>query len=179
MGIAFWGSPTPDAVTINGEDFIDDHGQGGQIWFSSPVDLAPGVNRVRLAVEYQGRIIEEAVIPITYVAGAEEWIGWIAAATDDSITVDLAEWNDNQEFPGPEDPDPGVLVVLPIDGQVRVVVDAEVEVGYEWLEAEVNSGYTNLEGLAGFDDWNPAGVYPYVLTVRDGEVMQIWRIPLG
>ena len=50
MGIAFWDSPTPAAVTINGEAMIDEEGQRRRVWFSSPIDLAPGANQLLLEV---------------------------------------------------------------------------------------------------------------------------------
>lgn len=178
MGMAFWGMPSPDSVTINGEAFIADD-PAGQVFLSPPVDLAPGVNQLHLDVVYQGQIVQEAVISVTYLEGAEERIGWITAATEDSITVDFTEWNDDQEFPGPEDPDPGLLTTLAVADQVRVIVDDEIEVDYEWFEAEVNTGYTNLQGLPRFDNWNPSGAYPYILTIHNGEVAQIWKVPLG
>lgn len=178
MWILFWGQPAPDSVAVNGETMIDKDPVWHQYW-SSPIELAPGVNQLHLAVEYQGEIIQEADIPVTFLEGAEELLGWITAATEDSITVDLTEWNDDQEFPGPEDPDPGVLTTLPVADQVRVIVSDEVDVDYEWLQAEVNAGHTNVQGFPGLEDWNPTGVYPYTLTIHNGQVVQIWKVPLG
>jgi hypothetical protein len=114
-----------------------------------------------------------------FFSGAEHPLEWITVATEDSITVDFTEWHDEQEFPGPEDPDPGVLTTLPVADQVRVIVSNQVDVGYEWFHAEARAGHTNVPGLPGLDDWNPNGVYPYTLTIHNGEVVQIWKVPLG
>lgn len=178
MQILFWGQPPPDSASVNGETMVDEDPIWHQYW-STPIELAPGVNELHLEVEYRGEIIQEADIPVTLLAGAEELLGWITAASEDSITVDLTEWNDDSEFPGPEDPDPGVLTTLRVADQVRVIVSDEVDLDYEWLRDEVNASYTNIEGLPGFDDWNPNGVYPYTLTIHNGQVVQIWMRPMG
>ena len=102
-----------------------------------------------------------------------------AGADEATITVDFTEWEDDREFPGPEDPDPGVLATLPVAADALVIVSSEHPVDYEWLLNEVNNGYTNVEDIPGFDDWNPSGVYPYTLTIHEGVVVQLWMIPLG
>lgn len=149
------------------------------MFLSQPMDLLPGLNQLHLIVEWQGRTVEEALIPVIYLEGAHERLGSITGANEDSIVVDFTEWDDDQEFPGPEDPDPGVLTTLPVADDVTVILDDETEVDYEWFVAEVKSGYINHQDLPGFDDWNPEGGYPYVLTLHDGQVAQIWLVPLG
>lgn len=178
LWIFFWGQPVPDSVAVDGKTMIDEDPVWHQYW-SSPIEMTPGVNQLHLAVEYQGDIIQEADIPVTFLEGAEELLGWITAATEDSVTVDLTEWNDDQEFPGPEDPDPGVLTTLPVADEVRVIVSDQIDVDYGWFQTEVNAGYANVQGFPGFDDWNPDGVYPYTLTIHNGQVVQIWKVPLG
>lgn len=178
MEMAFWGMPFPDSVTLDGVSLHTDDA-AGQVFMSPPIDLKPGINQLHLVVEYGGQIVQNDLIPVTFLDGAEELLASITAATDDMITVDITEWDDDQEFPGPEDPDPGVLTTLPVADEVRVIVDDAAEVDYEWFEAEVTSGYTNHRDLPGFDDWNPGGGCPYTLTIHNGHVVQIWKVPLG
>jgi hypothetical protein len=179
MAIIFPGQPAPDSVTINGASLNDNDSNWHQDWTSKPIDLAPGVNQLQLVVEYQEEVIHEVVIPVTYLDGADEQLGWITEANENSITVDFAEWNDDQEFSGPEDPDPGVTTSLQLAEAVRVIVSDEVDVDYEWLHDEVKSGYANLQSNPAYEDWNPNGIYPYQLTIYNGEVVQLWLVPLG
>jgi hypothetical protein len=169
--VAFFpGSGSPDSVEIDGVVFASDVSGGWRV--STPIDVEPGVNPIRVAVRHLDAVIDDRTILVTYIPEGDVQLVSIVDADTSSITVDYLYWDDDQGFPGPRDDQPGDLHRFAVDPNVQVVVHDTFPVDMDWLAATVTKGQ-----LVDYPDWIPQ--YPYWITIVDGVVVEIWMVRLG
>jgi hypothetical protein len=172
LSLFFAGRSTPDAVEIADQRFEPD--RRGDWFVSTTLDLEPGENTLPVTVHDNGTAARTTVT-ITYVPGGEARLVYITAADNEAITVDYLVWEDDREFPGPEDDGSATLHELPVDPAVRVVIapDDDPAVDYRWLIDAVRD-----DELINEPDWIPQ--YPYwITTTTEGTVVEILMVPLG
>jgi hypothetical protein len=172
FGVWFPGVRSPDTLVIGGNTF---NGPGYKDW-GADVELTydHGVNQVSITVTRGTNTIDVSV-PVTYLPDATVTLVKVIAVDAATISLDYGYWDPSGEFPSPADDDPGIVETIPVDPNAYVILDATVVADYAWFVNEYNR-QTPHDDLG----WYPGGDWTvYWATVNQGELVELWHIPVG